>query len=372
MILDISDQEFKNIFDNKSLWLPIQWDNNDFSSTLQKLFKKYIDTVKKSCKGCYIEENRNCGCENILSIERVCELLVTTIQQYLNGFPAQAFETFGQVMCCLQQVPLKTYEKSIFEQLQGPRYRDSLNLYRVACVNENTLYDRSRVFHTPYSLRSKVSTNRYSIAGFPSLYLGTSLELCYEEVHPNPSEEFIIASRFQLERDFEFNNTEIKVIELAIKPQDFLERINRDDNTIKNRVVSRRVLESSRVRRAYLFWYPLIAACSFIRVNKKDPFAAEYIIPQLLMQWVRTEIGSPKRRYKRLIGIRYFSCASVKASDMGFNYVFPTNGQDRKRGFCPVLSKAFKLTRPYFLHEYSSICSWENALKNDTDLEFID
>lgn len=42
-------------------------------------------------------------------------------------------------------------------------------------------YSRTRVLHTPYNLRSKVSTSRYSIAGYPSLYLGTSLQLCCKE-----------------------------------------------------------------------------------------------------------------------------------------------------------------------------------------------
>ena len=85
------------------------------------------------------------------------------------------------------------------------------------------------------------------------------------------------------------------------------------------------MLENSSVRAAYLLWYPLIAARSYISVSKKDPFAAEYIIPQLLMQWVRCEIGSQpgiEDEYNQLIGIRYFSCASQKASETGFNYVF--------------------------------------------------
>ncbi len=45
------------------------------------------------------------------------------------------------------------------------------------------------------------------------------------------------------------------------------------------------------------------------------------------MQWVRSEIDqSGYGDYNQLIGIRYFSCASVRASDIGFNYVFPTSG----------------------------------------------
>lgn len=371
MILDISDYQFQRIFSNKELWLPIQWNNKNFPDTLKQLFDNYINSINNNCKIHFYDKQDMYEIEHIFEISQVCDLLVRTVQEYLNGFPAKAFKTFGHVMSLLEHTPLETYSKSLREQLEISQYNDSLNLYRVTTVNENILYSRSRVFHTPYSMRSKVSTNRYSIAGFPSLYLGTSLELCCEEVHPNLNSELVIASRFQLERNYEINSTEIRVIELAIKPQDFLEELDKYDNNIKYRIVSDRILSNHRVRRAYLLWYPLIAACSFIRVNKKDPFAAEYIIPQLLMQWIRKETGTKKKSYKQLVGIRYFSCASARASDMGFNYVFPTCGQSNGKEFCSVLSEAFKLTRPYFRHEYQDIYSWEYALKNDMNLKTI-
>ena len=258
------------------------------------------------------------------------------------------------------------------------------------------------MFHAPYNLRSKVATCRYSIAGYPSLYIGTSLELCCEEIHVNPEYDRVLASMFKLERSIEHSNTNIRVIELGIKPQDFLEN---DDirNESKRRRIDRNLLHGSLVRTAYLLWYPLIAACSFIRTNKNDPFAAEYIIPQLLMQWVRAEmiqdgksdcgdcsdccndyyIGCEehkrkrtKRRCKRfdqLTGIRYFSCASQRASDLGFNYVFPTSGEPISESvqYCRILSKAFKLTVPQYLHDFDNIQLCERALRTDNDLDLI-
>lgn len=90
------------------------------------------------------------------------------------------------------------------------------------------------------------------------------------------------------------------------------------------------------------------------------------------MQWVRSEIDqSGYGDYDQLIGIRYFSCASVRASDMGFNYVFPTSGQrlSSELPFCSVLSRAFRLTKPVYLHEYDNIsnCEWDLLQTNDID-----
>lgn len=220
-------------------------------------------------------------------------------------------------------------------------------------------------------MRSKVSTSRYSIAGYPSLYLGTSLQLCCEEIHIDPFMNFALASMFRLEREMEYTGTNIQVIELGIKPQDFI-GIN-DINETMGRRISRMLLDDREVRASYFLWYPLIAASSFIRTSKNDPFAAEYIIPQLLMQWVRSEMETKINDYDQLIGIRYFSCASKKASDMGFNYVFPTSGHAKSLNmpFCETLSKAFRWNSPVYIHEYENYRSCEYELDRKGDFGTI-
>lgn len=370
MIIDLSDANFKRIIDDTHLYLPMRWDGADFSVTLNSLFNYYISRLEKlgtkeSKHPQYIYQYAD-----IKDIKRVCGLIQKTVDYYLNGFPSKAYLSFTKVMRILMVQPLKIYQKSVMEQFEGigQHYdnRDNdLKLFRVVLVHDNKPYQRDRVFHTPYNLRSKVSTSRYSIAGYPSLYLGTSLDLCCEEIHMNPYNGFALASLFKLERTLEFTNTNIQVIELGVKPQDFIDN-QESENYSYGRVISKDLLESNHVRSAYLLWYPLIAASSYIRTNKNDPFAAEYIIPQLLMQWVRSEIHtSLDDEYDQLIGIRYFSCASVKASDMGFNYVFPTSGRQKNAElpYCAVLAKAFRLTEPVYIHEHDKLCGCEYELK---------
>lgn len=277
-------------------------------------------------------------------------------------------------MKVLIRTPLRVYQKSVTEQFCNPewRYQDDLRLFRAARVLDNKPYQRTRVFHTPYNLRSKVSTNRYSIAGYPSLYLSTSLDLCCNEIKADSNRDLVIAAAFKLERTIEYTNTNIQVVELGVKPQDFLNITVANEGS--RRVIPRALIEGADVGAAYLLWYPLIAACSFVRTNKNDPFAAEYIIPQLLMQWVRSEINLKDcEDCDNLIGIRYFSCASVKASDMGFNYVFPTSGQQKSAEipYCAVLTRAFCLTNPVYIHEYDSVLTCERKLLKSTDFDFI-
>ena len=247
-----------------------------------------------------------------------------------------------------------------------------MSLFRVVNVVENTIQPRSRIFHTPYNLRTKVGTNRYSIAGFPSLYLGTTVELCLEELRCNPYKQYSLCSRFQLVRDLKKNEVEIDVIELGIKPQDFFEDRDNDEFALRSRKIDKDLLDSSEVRAAYLLWFPLIAASSFIRANKQDPFAPEYIIPQLIMQWIRKQNEDSGNK---LYGIRYFSCSSIKASDLGFNYVFPTSGvgHEKNSNFCKTLVDSFLLTKPIYIHEFEDASDCEKYLKfsREMDLKYV-
>lgn len=372
MIFDISDSAFRNMLNDEALFLPIRWNGSDFGTTLNNLLNHYIKQLESLSDN--PQSNNNSIQVDLKDIKRVCGLLLRAVNHYLNGFPAKAYSSFERAMDLLMINPLRIYQKSVMEQFEiaGSRYRkdEELNLFRVVPVQDNKPYTRTRVFHTPYTMRSKVSTSRYSIAGYPSLYLGTTLSLCCEEIHMNPHQNFALASKYKLERDIEYTNTNIRVIELGVKPQDFLEIEYTNEH--HDRQLAKDLLNNNNVKSSYLLWYPLIATCSYIRTDKKDPFAAEYIIPQLLMQWVRNEICiKGNDDYDELVGIRYFSCASVKASDMGFNYVFPTSGNAKSANlpYCSVLAKAFRLTNPVYIHEYDSLstCEWQLIKSNDLD-----
>lgn len=267
MILDISDNEFKDIFGDAQFHLPICWDGDDFSETLHNLYCNYLDRIN-----IFTRETEDVSHDisditiDFKKIKLVCHELESAVRYYLDGFPSDAFRSLEGAMFFLMRRPLKVYYKSAEEYFLN----DGLELFRVARIHGESSPTRSRVFHTPYNLRHKISTNRYSIAGYPSLYLSTSLKLCANEISLKPDEP-AIASRFMLERLARRAHAEITVIELGIKPQDFFEK----ENDKKNRRISSNLLQRHETKMAYLLWYPLIAACSYIRKNKSDPFAAE-------------------------------------------------------------------------------------------------
>jgi len=362
MFLDISSENFKRVFEQDIFHLPQRWDGKDFLAAVRYLFYNYREALK-TVVGKQKYDNQ------FGSIDNLCDKIILSIEKHLKGYHSRAFNPLEDAMKILMKNPIKAYsinhDYEFFEHNENP-----LNLFRVRNVEEDVNYSRSDIFHLPYNLRSKAAACRYSIAGHPSLYLGTSLDLCKEELQINSSDEFQIASRFELVKNQNNGNTSIRVIELALKPQDFF-KMGNDENSDDER--SGRYFKGINFRddknlSAYVSWYPLIAACSYIRLSKKDPFAPEYIIPQLLMQWVRH-----KCKQNKLYGIRYFSCASPKASEMGFNFVFPVSGNKHRKSseHCDVLTESFKLTVPKYIDELQECKIFENALIRDKELDFI-
>lgn len=145
-------------------------------------------------------------------------------------------------------------------------------LFRIRNVQNNINYERKDIFHTPYNLRAKVTTCRYSISGYPSLYLGTSIKLCCEESKIASFNDITIASRLKIERNMLRNNgIVIDVLELGVKPKDFL---TYGDNmntrlTDLNNEYRRRTLNESEIRSAIIGIH-LKTIPNSMRISKYD------------------------------------------------------------------------------------------------------
>lgn len=350
MIYSIKKGNFEKLMEMQQFHLPKRWNGGNFRDELNELFYMYLKEVK-------IVVNND---DDFKVINRVCKRIIKCIEHYYNGYTSSAFTMFSTTMEELMKYPFRIYHKS--GEMIRVREMDELKLYRVRNVTENKLYTPKDIFHTPFSIRSKVGTCRYSIAGYPCLYLATNLNLCEFETPKASNSEITLAARFEINRRSNDNN-DIRVIELGVKPQHFLGPTISDVNSYdKERTINRLNeidLSNPITMLHYLIWYPLIAASSYIRISKRDPFASEYIIPQLLMEWVRVQ--SKKNEF---YGIRYFSCANERASEIGMNYVFPTFYDEKTTtNFCTVLSKLFQVTNPVCVNNYLSI--WDTQMDLD-------
>jgi hypothetical protein len=211
-------------------------------------------------------------------------------------------------------------------------------LYRVRSDRSDFNYlKRPDIFHVPFEKRRLVGNQRYSIAGLPCLYLGSSLWICWEELG-RPALDSLWVSRFQIAQpvsvlDFQFSPHQVWAVYEKLKNGN----PKSSDNSCRDKLKNHFNLDFLK---SYACYWPLIAACSIRRDQREGPFAPEFIVPQLLLQWVA-------QRHD-LDGIRYFSAWTPPEGNHLHGYsncVFPVKTL-RSKGHCMKLTKKFALTEP--------------------------
>lgn len=178
------------------------------------------------------------------AIQKICKTIVDSIKLYLSGDIIKAYLKFSEVMvCCENNLPYKSVEHNVLFY----RMRDKFDLV-----------EKEQFFHLPVKMRSKCSSERYSIAGYPCFYLGYSKNDCFVEISRN-------GSMIGLSLNERYN---MKVLDLTF----YEEQMNK--SSIEN----------------FIKVWPLIAACNlfFQRADTNGAkFREEYIVPQMLTTYLR-------------------------------------------------------------------------------------
>ena len=201
---------------------------------------------------------------------------------------------------------------------------DQQDYYRTRS-NDQPLINAREMFHTPFELRGLVKTARYSVLGFPSLYLTKNLFTAWEETRRS-NIETLYASRLRLHRP-------IVLVDLRLR------------RSFANITVEKR----ENVARQYLQTIPLIIACSLKVKQDKDAFKPEYILPQLILHVVINEMirrsQLAHRQKLREAGLKTVD-SGLETADIMMDELLTTYGGDEKAMLKDVLdwSNSFKGT----------------------------
>jgi len=277
----------------------IQGPKEDYKIFINKVFKQFLEKLDSLNSFDDIEFS-------ISSIKQRQNHLVSqlrlAIDNYYDGKPASALAELEN--------GLKSDLKNFETLLNVREFYSESDFYRIRIHKENFPIPSDNFFHIPFELRGKIKTQRFSIPGFPSLYLGTSSYVCWEELNrPNLND-------FQIVR---LSNTQpIKVVDLS--PPKGMDA-------------------SSYEFYKYLMIWPLVFASSVRVRNYDDDFKPEYIIPQLLLQWVRKD--------NRIDGISYQTTHIVFKESLSkgefLNVVLPVK-ENKTKGLCSELERKFLMT----------------------------
>jgi hypothetical protein len=288
--------------------------------------QEYVDAIKanteKFIKVIYdfneSDEFINKLKNNIHEYEQIGNNLIDVINSYLTGNASSAYELM---------------ERTITSEFVG-QYWGKLRLkingtYQMFRARESSgsIETTDEMFHIPFNQRHLVKAQRYSIAGVPCLYLGSSTFVCWLEMG-RPDLNRLYFSSFKPS-----TNDEIIVLDLTTSFGLLISRTHLIDFVeVENYQERQEYIE------AVVATWLISQACSFKKKHLNANFNIEYIIPSLLLQWVKEN--------KEVDGIRYSSTHYDFRPDpeRGYNYVFPPKMINGK--FCERLCYLFTLTKP--------------------------
>ena len=324
-----------NFFHN--LRLPIQRDGQDMLTFLRRHFLKFDNEL-----GTLLDDRNNDSYKQIYdelkekkeSIKEFSKALLESLELYRNGRVLEAHAVFENKMDEIQDNLLGT-------EIRGEGIRH--NYYR---IRPDKGEKRKDLFHIPFNEITKVKAYRYSIAGFPCLYLAgsqgadTALSLCWFE---SGMPDKFYWSEFRVDKKV----LPLYLVDFTATP--FFGAMN--PRHLVTSALNNQPIKEFTVK--MITTYPLMAACSLIVEERNQNFIPEYIIPQMLLGWVRKN-----GKYR---GIAYFSCSRIKSarSYTAFNIAMPP-AEVKDNGHCQKLKREFQLSTPQELNISNTFKSLEN------------
>lgn len=269
------------------------------------------------------------------------------VETYCNGDVSGALHIMHEL---LFDAKTGEYNFSIYDwgKTRGKSGSTGTVSYRMRANDNYERYTREELFHAPFDNLKNVGTQRYSMIGFPCLYLGESLYNCWEEIK-RPDLEKVNFARF-------VHYEKLELLDLVFPP---------DYKSEKDFIQA-----------------AIVMMCSKNVSDDDAKFKYEYVFPQLILQSM-----IENKRYK---GIRYLSTKYISGkslfpnnADIMMNYVIPVKAVTSSTKYCQVLSSIFKLTEPkaYFIdfirdnlpvvkvgatdYQRSVLYAYEEQLKNE-------
>lgn len=316
-------EKLKTLFSNNKLYLPIKKYEGDFAEFLKNHLDFYFSEVEKLSI---------LDTSELVILKMLISKLKSLMKNWYLGKTSTAYDNLNDGL------------KSIKDYLiiRNFSYKEIPFFFRFR-VGNNYDYSINDLFHIPYSKRTLVNNYRYSIAGHPSLYLGHSTFVCWNEMR-KPDFNTVHVQRYKF-RD----EKPLKLIDFGYRPQDIIYFISNIDN---NDIICD-IKDFNEYFLKYIFTYPIILCCS-VRVKEENAnFKPEYIIPQLVLQYAM-------KNTENLNGVRYFSVSTdfpdIPSKDeyglynqVNFihNFALPAKVINKENDdYCSELSSLFIATKP--------------------------
>ncbi len=245
--------------DQETFDLPINIKyDNEYFGTIQNKFDELIQVFQQNSAPNYIIEITKTYTNEILS----------AINLYYRGNIIQAHTKIFDLIedCCNDNPFAISHINDSIAFLYGVNPLNTEVQFFRARLNDNVVdYPAKEMLHIPFSQRSIVNTERFSIPGLPSLYLVNTSYVCWLEMGRPADHRFNVSPVI-------LDNTQT-IFNLAINLQNFFDVL---DAAIP-------ILEKEQKLCGLMKLYLLNFATSVNVKEQKRNFKSEYIISQMIM-----------------------------------------------------------------------------------------
>lgn len=285
-----------------------------YYETLNKCLSDYIDYLHISLFSKIISDN------DFLIFEDIKEDILIVIKLYLSGQSGEAYKRFEFLTSKISD-DWSDFKYTINNENAFIRIRTTVE----------SLNKRREMFHVPFDKRQLITKQRYSIEGFPCLYLAGCAYTAWLELN-RPQFDTIWASSFRPTKEIDLLDLSFTVDYLEMHFKEY--EINHLKSLLK--------------------LYLLVISTSYRVKFPSAYFHEEYIMSGLLLQWISTN--------KKFLGIRYLS-TKLEYYDTNklwctSNIVVPPYEYDFKEKYNDYLKRLFVLTLP---QHWSVLMSYSNA-----------
>ena len=310
----------KELYEKMVALVPVKVDDVDFKERLKKVLNDYQKLVAE-----LNEEDRPDEWDKLIGrLKQLCAGIIRAVDSEYRGMRHSAYTSIKN------QLDGRRTESS---QIEGLAYTEIIRsvkigevFYRMRKVDieERRKLSIDGMFHIPLDQRGLVTTQRYSVPGYPCLYLAHTIYGCWEEMG-RPDFGTVMVSRFKSKQKF-------RVLDL--------------------RVPSKATWEENM--KGCIQFFPLVIAAMMQTKSGKDAYKPEYTIPQLLTEWVisHNRDGKKGRNFEEIMGIVYTS--AQKNDDFDYpadcydNYAIPVLQSMTRSKYCPRLKDMFELSKPSY------------------------
>ena len=289
---------FCNLKDN----LPLVLDENElFHKGLDCEYKRYMLYLKRLDKQEFYDFLGHPLDELIREEEDIIKSLKEVIYEVRNGDAPTAYTKINNLL------NKKIGDKILIKHHKTYKSQEN-TFYRIIGKPDGEI-NKTYAYHRNFKDAAYIPNYRFSMNGFPCLYLGSSRDVCEKESEGN--NETRILNTYQIS-----NGQTITFLSIAPPITD------RHKEELYN----------------FFLLYPLyLASLTQYKEPSKKYFHEEYIIPQLLLLYVR-------KNQTKIDGIRYLSTYYRKDDDIQkmLDYVLPVTGI-KDEGFDMKLMDKFEI-----------------------------